>query len=146
MNLQERIAWIMAMTAGAILIYLGEAMVDLLTLEAGLITAKDGLGGAIIGTIVIATVAELAADTLTSQSRDETMTDERTQLIKYRSAYYGMSIMSFLIFGIVGSLLFTKIATIQSVDTMVIFAGAVMIVHGGLLVRHISEILFYRIS
>jgi len=144
MSRNEKIAWVLTFSSAAILIYLGGGLMRLVTLEDGVVTALPGLGWLMIKAVGIATLAELATDGIASFKGQNIEVDERDRMIRYRAGYYGLMALVMVAFAAAGKLLFIRIITIDTVDTLVVFAGVMVLVNIAWVIRHGTELILYR--
>ncbi len=150
MSKNEKVAWIMALTYGVIVYYMSQRLADHTTIEDGILTTAPGLLGFAIKIILAASAAEIICELVRHPWRkdlrgeDEITEDERDRAFRHQASYYSLMVLTPLIFGVTGILLFGKIITIDAVDTSLLWIGAIYVVNIAWAVRYVTEVVLYR--
>ncbi|WP_262690945.1 DUF2178 domain-containing protein [Kordiimonas aestuarii] len=150
MSKYEKVAWVMAFTGAVIVYYISNRLFGMITIEDGILTTTPGLLALAIKVILMAGAAEFACEMIRYPWRkdlrgeEEIVMDERDRAIRHKAAYFSLMVLTPLIFGLTGSLLFSKIATIDAIDTGLLWVGAIYVVNIAWAVRHVTEVFLYR--
>lgn len=143
---QEKIAWILGAGSFLIASNMLRELLELLTVEDGLVTAGAGLLSVCLKVIIAGIFFESIGEFIRRRPSEEVDMDERDKDIHLRADRFGLWIFAFLVVGSIFSLVGWQMAGITAVRIAPMAGCLIFAMVVANLGRHVAEIYQYKVG